>query len=211
MNTHLKFKSAIWALTATVVGLALFVWWPSAEDLSLYALFPLFGLLAFSLMWTHYIAGALRRFFDYPKEILSNHFKITSLVVLFLILAHPFILYLQLYLDGLGLPYQSIPIAYPGVMQRAGIYMGVIALVIFLSYELYRFFKDRPWWRYVEWANVGAMFLILWHGFTLGGELRQPWFQAIWVSYAVLLLSAVTYTEYSKRKDASHGREPLAK
>jgi hypothetical protein len=162
-------------------------------------------------MWTHYIAGALRRFYSHPPDVLSKHFRITSFVTLLLILGHPFLLYLQLYLDGLGLPYQSIPTVYPGIMQQSAIYMGVVALTLFLLYELYRFFKERTWWRFVEWANIGAMFLILWHGFTLGGELRQPWFQAVWVSYAILLACAVTYTGYSKRKDLEHGGEHTAK
>jgi hypothetical protein len=207
MQKQTTFQSTIWAVTAVVVGLAFFVWWPSASDLTLYSLFPLLGLLAFSLMWTHYIAGALRRYFHHSPEILARHFKITSYVTLLLIITHPFILYLQLYLDGLGLPYQSIPAVYPGVMQQLGIAMGVMALGLFLLYELYRFFRERTWWRYVEWANIGAMYLILWHGYTLGGELRQPWFQVVWIAYAILLTCAVTYTGYSKRKDISHGTE----
>lgn len=210
MQKPVLYKSAIWTLTGAVVAVALFVWWPSGSGITLYSIFPLLGLTAFSLMWVHYIASALRRFFRLPDDINSFHYMVTSYLVLILILSHPFIFYIQLYLDGLGLPYQSIPAVYPGIMQRIAVFAGVVALIIFLAYELNRFFHDRSWWRWVERANIGAMFIILWHGFTLGGELREPWFQVVWITYAVVLLYAVAYTGYSKRKESLHGSTPVA-
>lgn len=198
MTTRLN--GGVWLLTLVVLILALVVWWPSTRDLTPYSLFPVFGLIAFSLMWVHYIADALRRYLNAPEGSLRHHFQLTSYVVLFCILAHPGILELQLYLDGLGLPHQSIPAVYTQVIERVAILAGLTALVCFLAFELYRFYKNRPWWRYVEWANIAAMGLILWHGFTLGGELRQPWFQIIWVCYAVTFVAAVLYSEYHKRR-----------
>lgn len=201
-----SYRSLVWAGTLLFVGLAFFVWWPSTKNLTTYALFPIFGLVAFTLMWTHYTAGALREHLRLPEETLRNHFHITSLIVLFCILAHPILLETQLYLDGLGLPYQSIPAVYTTTKERLAILAGITALVCFLLFELYRFFKNRSWWKYVEWANIAAMALILWHGFTLGGELRQPWFQVVWAFYAVTFVCAVAYSGYSKRRKR-HGRE----
>ena len=205
MTNPKHFQLYTWLGTFVVAGLALFVWWPSTENLTSYSLFPLFGLMAFTLMWTHYAAGAMREYFNLPKETLGLHFQLTSYLVLFCIIAHPLLLELQLYLDGLGLPYESIPAVYTTVLERVAVIAGITALVCFLFFELYRFYKDRAWWKYVEWANVGAMFLILAHGFTLGGELRQPWFQVVWLFYAVTLVGAVAYSGYSKRRN-NYGR-----
>lgn len=200
MLTVRNFRYAIWTITVLSVLAAFVVWWPATKNLTTYALFPLFGLLAFSLMWTHYIGGALRRYFSLPDETLRTHFQITSYIVLFCILVHPFLLEFQLFLDGLGLPPQSLFEVYPSVLERLAILAGVVALTCFLAFEFHRFYKEKAWWKYVEWANIGAMLLILWHGFTLGGELRSPWFQVVWLTYAITFVSAVTYTGYHKRR-----------
>ena len=200
------FRSIVWLGTLLAVGLAFFVWWPSTKNLTTYALFPIFGLTAFTLMWTHYTAGTLREYLRLPEDTLSRHFQITSYIVLFCILVHPILLETQLYLDDLGLPYESIPTVYTTLRERLAIIAGITALICFLLYELYRFFKNRPWWKYVEWANVAAMILILWHGFTLGGELRQPWFQVVWAFYAVTFAASVAYSGYSKWRN-NHARQ----
>lgn len=206
MQAAKLFLPLVWIGTLLAVGLAFFVWWPSTENLTTYSLFPIFGLIAFTLMWTHYTAGALREYLQLPDGILKTHFQVTSYIVLFCILVHPILLETQLYLDGLGLPNQSIPAVYTTITERLAIVAGITALICFLLFELYRFFKDRSWWKYVEWANIVAMGLILWHGFTLGGELRQPWFQLVWGFYAVTFIGAVAYSGYSKRRK-NHGRQ----
>lgn len=189
-----------WLLTVTVVALALYVWWPSTKNLTTYSLFPIFGLTAFSLMWTLYVTGALRQYFGCPDGTLKRHSQITSYVVLLCILIHPTLLDLQLYLDGFGLPPQNLFAVYTTLAERLAILAGITALTCFLLFELHRFYKSRPWWKYIEWANIGAMFLILAHGFTLGGELRQPWFQVVWAFYAVTLIGSVAYSYMYKRR-----------
>lgn len=200
MNRTKLFQLGTWLATVTVVGIALFVWWPATNHLTTYTLFPIFGLTAFSLMWIHYVSGALRRYLDLPADTLRLHFQITSYLVLLFILIHPTLLETQLYLDGFGLPPESLLAAYVSTTQRVAILAGVTALVTFLFFELHRFFKAKSWWKYVEWANISAMLLILWHGFTLGGALREPWFQLVWIFYAVTFVLAVAYSGYSKRR-----------
>ena len=203
MNTSKKLQLSAWLLGGLTVFLALFVWWPATENLTVYSLFPIFGLIAFGLMWTHYITGALRRYFAVPSETIKRYFQITSYIVLFSILVHPFLLDFQLFLDGNGLPPFSRNAIYTEGIQQFAIFLGTVSLVFFLLYELHRFFKDRSWWKYIEYANIAAMFLILYHGFTLGGNLREPWFQVVWAFYAVSLLVAVIYTELKKRNTPS--------
>lgn len=197
----------MWLLSAVVVLLAIIVWLPEpGDELTAYVLFPLFGIVAFSLMWTHYIGGAMRRYLGLDKDVLRTQFMVTSYIVLFCILVHPALLEFQLYLDGLGLPLQSLPAVYTEASERLAILAGATALICFLFYELHRFFRDKSWWTYVEWANVAAMLLILWHGFTLGGELKTDWFQTLWVFYGLSFVAAVIYSEYHKRR-YDHGNE----
>lgn len=205
MKSPKLFQLAMWLLTLAVVGAALYVWWPSTENLTTYSLFPIFGLTAFSLMWTHYVGGAAREYFGLPEGTLRRHFQITSYIVLLCILIHPTLIDLQLYLDGFGLPPQNLFAVYTTLAERLAILAGITALTCFLLFELHRFYKNRSWWKYIEWANIAAMFLILAHGFTLGGELRQPWFQVVWAFYAVTLMGSVAYSYIYKRRTISHG------
>src|SRR5690349_1013421 len=99
MQAAKLFLPLVWIGTLLAVGLAFFLWWPSTENLTTYSLFPIFGLIAFTLMWTHYTAGALREYLQLPDGILKTHFQVTSYIVLFCILVHPILLETQLYLD----------------------------------------------------------------------------------------------------------------
>lgn len=205
MTTRTKIVLSSWLLSLLSVVLSFAAWAPRRGSLEPYNVFPLLGLLAFGLMWSHYISGALRAWKGLPKETLSRHFRITSAFVLFFLLAHPFMIELQLFLDGFGTPPGSFAAVYPALIDRVALLAGATALTFFLLFELHRFYGEKPWWKYVEWANVGAMVLILWHGFVLGGELNTPWFKIIWASYAVTFALSVGYTEYHKRR-ISHGK-----
>lgn len=185
------------SLAMFTTGAAFVVWLPSTHGgVSPYVLFPLFGLVAFGLMWGHYVIGAIRQALNVEKSTLKTYWDFTSWVVLFCIIAHPFLLEFQLYLDGRGLPPASLFETYLRPIDRLALLAGLTALVSFLAFELYRFFQNHAWWRYVEWLNVVAMSLILWHGFILGTELRLPWFQAIWAGYAITFVASVAYTGY---------------
>lgn len=210
MTRTRTFRTSIWTLSLLTVVAAVAAWLPSTTNgITTYVLFPLFGIVAFGLMWSHYVSDAVRRYLGLPDSLLRTHFRITSYVVLFCILIHPFLLEFQLYLDGFGLPPQNLLVVYTGGLERLAILAGVVALTCFLAFEFHRLYKDRSWWKYVEWANIGAMVLILWHGFTLGGELRMPWFLIVWTLYAVTFAAAVAYTGYHKRR-TDNGRKENA-
>jgi hypothetical protein len=196
-----------YGLALLTTGLALLVWLPStASGITSYVLFPVFGLVAFGLMWGHYVMGVVRRMFGVDKGALGAYWLVTSWVTLFCILAHPFLVDLQLYIDGLGLPPDSLFTVYVRPLDRVALFAGFTALLSFLSYELYRFFQRKSWWKYVEWLNIVAMCLILFHGFVLGGELRSPWFQVIWIGYALTFAASVAYTGYYERRKNYAGK-----
>lgn len=187
-------------LSLGTVIVALLVWAPHVRELTPHSVFPLLGLVAFGLMWSHYASDAIRRWLGVSADALRLHFQITSPIVLACLLLHPLLFEIQLYLDGLGLPPQSILAAYTAALERAAVLAGVVALLCFLLLEAHRLYGDRTWWRYVGWANIGAMCLILAHGFILGGSFATEWFRAIWIGYAVTFFASIAYSEYDKRR-----------
>lgn len=189
-----------WVLGVLVMLAAITVWvqvrlLPGSE-VTVYDVFPVFGLIAFGLMWTHFIYGALRRYFAVEKPMPYWYGTISSGIVLAMIILHPALLWFMLWLDGFGLP----PVSYLTVYspQLLAVICGSIALGIFLAYELKRRFHSASWWRYIEYLQIAGMLAIFYHGLELGGELDVPWFMAVWWLYFVSFVCAVGYSTYKK-------------
>ena len=191
-----------WSLATFVVVSALTVWTISREPvngLTIYDIFPPLGLTAVGLMWTHFVMGALRRFSGYQRQAHDTYMTVSMGIVLALIILHPGLLWLGLYRDGLGLPPVSYLTAYQS--QLLAVLLGSLGLTIFLAFELKRWFRHKPWWRFIEWAQIVGMSAIFFHALELGKELRTGWFAAIWWGYGITLAIAIIYTAiYNRRK-----------
>jgi len=196
-----RLQLTAWGLAAIVCALAFISWLQHTHlsNITTYDVFPLLGLFAFSLMWTHYMSGVLERFIPARQDALQKFFTITSGIVLGLILAHPLLLEWQLWRDGLGLPPDSVFALYADTAGRGAVILGSVSLMIFLAFEAKRFFGQKSWWKYIEYANVVAMFAILYHAYVLGGEIRG-WYQGVWIFYGLSLIAALTYGEINKRR-----------
>lgn len=204
MNSQ-RFKIFTWALGVAVVVAGLAAWSATRlvdGEIGRYELFPILGITAFSLMWTHYVSDALRRKLGYDDSVIRQYFKITAWIVLVCILAHPLLFYVQLYRDGLGVPPESYLMVYTDAVSRFALILGTLSLFAFLAFELHRKFKDASWWRFVEYANVVAMFAIFYHALRLGGEVASGWFRVLWFFYAITLAIAIAYTYAHKSKVA---------
>lgn len=185
-----------WILGGVVVAIALLAWLtmrkPLNGGLDAYGIFPLFGLIAFSVMWTHYIMWAARNMAGVQASKKRLYGVLSGNLVLALIIAHPTLLIVSLWLDGLGLPPMSYLQAYPG--HELAFVTAIIGLSLFLAYESHRWFSDKKWWHWVLDVQVIAMAAIFYHSLTLGQELARPsWFQAVWWFYGLTLLGAVVY------------------
>lgn len=194
--TPRRLQLVAWSLSTLVAVIAVVAWgqgvrWRLA-GLSTYQIFPLLGLLAFSLMWSHYIAAVLRLHYKHDKAVLSRYFEVTSLVVLGAILLHPGLLGWQLWRDGLGLP-PGNELHYVAPDMRLYIVIAMISLTLFLAYEFRRKFGTRSWWKYIAHSTDIAMILIFIHSLKLGSQLQTGWFRAVWYLYGVTLLGALGY------------------
>ncbi len=204
---------AIGVLTSVVIGLAALAWVQGVRgELTPYVLFPLLGIVAWVLMWMHYVSGSLKRYLglDGNDTLLRGYAKVTGYIVLCLLLLHPGLLYIALYNDGLGLPPYSAFAVYQTLGMRIALILGSVALTAFLLFELGRWFRHKGWWRYIEWANVAAMGLIFIHGLLIGGGITG-WFRVVWVALGLALVAAVAYNwyydRYIKNGAIHHGRE----
>ncbi len=198
-----RLQSIAWGLSGAVTVLAIVAWgqrfnW-QFDRLNAYGWFPLFGLLAFSLMWTHYIMGALRRYSGQDKTVLKKYFRVTSFVVLLALILHPAILAWQLWRAGLGLPPGSYR-QYIGPALYGAILLGAAAWLAFMAFEFHRWWGKRPWWRFVQYASDVAMVAVFLHGLRLGGELQSGWFVGVWWFYGLTLLLAIIYGYQARRQ-----------
>src|SRR5262249_44844052 len=149
---------------------------------STYLLFPVFGLIAFSTMWSQYAAGLIRRLAGVPPTALKGYFDATGYIVLLAILLHPGLLIWQLWRDGAGLPPHS-DLTYVAPALRAFVVLGLINLSILLLFELRRWFSGKAWWRPVPYVVDVVMFSIFIHGLKLGDQLQMGWFRGVWFFY----------------------------
>lgn len=197
-----NFQIAAWLLSLTVCVVALVAWgrdygW-DLSTLSAYSLFPLLGLTAFSIMWSHYINGTLRDLLGLDGKLLDAYYKLTGYLVLALICLHPGILIYSRFRDGYGLPphsYESY--VKPGLGWIT--LLGTASLLVFLAYELHRVYSKRKWWHFVEEAGDVAMLAIMYHGLRLGTQLtHQGWFRDVWLFYFVTLVAVLVRSYYNK-------------
>ncbi len=190
-----QLRFTMWGTTIFAVTVSVIVWgqglgWDMSR-VTMYKLFPLLGLLAFGLMWSHYITGAARHLGGLDKALTRRYFTLTSLAVLALILLHPGLLIFGLWNDGFGLPPGSYLEHYVAPGLKWAVLLGSISLLVFLAFELHRWFGDRSWWRFVQYATDLAMLAIVIHGFKLGTHLQSGWFRVVWLFYAVTLLASI--------------------
>jgi hypothetical protein len=205
MTPTKQLRFIMWTLGALVILLAVFAWAHvrlTGRPLTSYDVFPVLGLSAFGLMWTHYIAAALKRLLGAPDGSLKLYFKVTQWIVLALIVLHPGIFITSLWVDGFGLPPGSYLTVYTDTAARTALLAGSSSLLIFLAFELHHWFRKASWWKYIEYFNIFAMFAILYHGLTLGGELGLAWFKIVWLVYALTLAAAIVYNKIQQKREA---------
>ncbi len=193
-----------WGLSVATTIISLAIWLQALggrHSISTYKLFPLLGLVAFGLMWGHYIVGSLRRLLGVDKAVLERYFMVTGWIVLIAIVLHPGLLIWQLWRDGFGLPPGSVLENYVSPALRGVTVLGSISLLAFLAFELHHKYRDRSWWCWVERASDVAILLVAYHGLRLGSHLQRGWFQKVWIFYAITLVVSLFYVYYSRIRE----------
>jgi hypothetical protein len=158
-----------------------------ADSSLLAAIFPVFGLLAFTLLWLHSISGVfeerLRKMFDFDAFV-----RWTALAILASIILHPLLL-LFLIQFKVGLLFQG---------HSAPIWLGVIGLVLLLTYDIGKMLKGhaffaRNWNAILIISNTGFI-LTFFHSLLLGSDLQAGLLRWLWIFYGVTAILAIIYT-----------------
>lgn len=203
MSNKTLVKITGWGSALIGTALSLYVWGASlswkVSNVTAYSLFPVLGLVVYSLMISHYLTSTIRVMSDQPRAIVKNYLTITSTIVLICILLHPTILIYKLWSAGHGLPPASYT-SYVASSMVLWVYVGTLSWVAFLLYELRRKYVTQPWWKYIQYASDIAMIGIFFHGLKLGQHLGSGWFQAVWYIYGFILLASLSYSYGLKKK-----------
>ncbi len=154
------------------------------------AVFPLLGLWAWSLMWSHYALAAVRIL--NPQLIKNKTYSMVSgYAVLLLILLHPALIYWNLWTKQDKLPPLSV-YSYVGSSLKLFVVFGSVALTLFLAYEVLERIKNRPlitrYWPWISLSQMLAMTLVFIHAVALGRTLGISWFEFYWVILGALLI-----------------------
>jgi len=196
-----------WGVIASlipIIGMPLYVWGQAIDwqifSVSVFQLFPLLGLLAFVIMWWHFLIGFIGSINrgQSCKELKSIH-SISSKVVFVLILLHPILLALALSNIGLGLPPESYR-TYVGAGNSIFVTYGTLALSAFLLYDLARWLKKKKWvssnWSYIDAVDDVAFVAIFFHGLYLGQHLQSGWLKTVWLLLGVSAGFFIVYKHY---------------
>ncbi len=190
-------NAAVSIITIAVAVAAILTWGQARSwqlgGLSIYQIFPVFGILAFSLMWAQYVASSLQTFFKAKHSPLKTYFEVTSILVLIAIMLHPGLLAWQLWHDGFGLPPGSYLSHYVVPSLAWAALLGTVSLLVFLAYELRRVFRKHKWWRFMIYLSDAAMIAIFFHALALGSQLQLGWFRDLWFFYGITLVIMVAY------------------
>lgn len=200
MNRKLT-KSIIVTASLVSVIYPVWVWYGSAnlvlDKIVLFDIFPLFGLIAFANMWLHIVGGALRShiepYFDFEKFIL-----LSSNIVLVTIILHPVLAFTALALNGGGNIFDFVLNG-----NEYLIWIAIVALVIFLVYEVLKHFRSRSVfaknWLLIKFISTLGFFLILIHSLGIGRDLQTGPLRIVWLFYGITASIATFYTYFLKR------------
>lgn len=153
------------------------------------AIFPLLGVWAWFIMWTHYAFWWIEKHNEVIKPN-NNYDKISMWLVLALILLHPGLLALEQYRLFGVLPPESFN-TYVSADLQVFVSMGSLALLLFLGYEVAHRLRSSDWLKrrrgWVSVSQAAAMILIFIHGLMIGETVLQGWMLIIWILLGIVL------------------------
>jgi len=151
-------------------------------------IFPLLGILAFTLLWLHTISGVfepwLRKLFDFDLFV-----QVTSIIIFVSFVLHPFLL--LIYSD----------FSFTKVFSYADLYyirLGIIGFLLLITYDIGKFLKKydffvRNWDTILVVSTVGFLFTFP-HSLVIGSDLQSGTLRVVWIFYGVTAILSTIYT-----------------
>ena len=185
-----------------LVALSVYVWGSALEwkleDLSALSVFPVLGLVAFTVMWWHFLLGFVKDLSPSFVKIKNLH-KTSSILVFFLIILHPLLLAFYGVSNNIDQP-PELFFLYVGESNKFYIVLGYLALTIFLLYDLARWLKNKAVvknnWLIVDSIDDVAFVAIFFHSLMIGSHVQTGWFKYLWIFYGVSGLIFIATKHY---------------
>ena len=185
-----------------IVLLPVYFWGDSfAWDLSrlnLYLLFPLLGMLAFSIMWTQVVVGTFKEKFGNVNKFFSR----TGVAVFLLFFFHPVLAIVAQFKSVGLLPLQSL-FDLVGPVQKKFLILGMIAFTIFILYEVVlrvaALKRIRKLNKFFEIASEFGVILVFIHSINLGSHLQEGFLKYVWWFYGITAILMIGWKHFGKK------------
>jgi len=186
---------AIVMLIPVYFWLSLISW--NLSSVNLYYLFPLLGMLAFSLMWIQTVVGTFDNKFGQIFS-LERFYSITGLSVLILFVSHPLLASFAQWRSGSGLLLQSL-FNLVESDNKIFLILGMTAFTIFILYEfvprLSKFDIIRKIAPVFQWLSYLGVILVWIHSINLGTHLQTGALKYIWMFYGISAIAMFLYSQ----------------
>lgn len=153
------------------------------------AAFPLFGLLAFTLLWMQLMLGSLMPWMKKLYRGIERFHRSQGVLVFLFAVTHP-----SLLIIGVGIErYLAKDFISSGLTpylllgQTAIFVLGLTVLMALLRTVTW----VKHWWRAVHLLNYVIFTLVWFHSWNLGSDIRGTALEYIWVGYGLAFIGAV--------------------
>lgn len=151
-------------------------------------IFPMFGLLAFSLLWLHSISGAfepwLRKHVNFDVFVSR-----TATLILIAIILHPLLL-----LIDMRFSLQDTFLYY----GKTAVWLGIIGWLLLISYDITKPFKKyavvaKRWNSILIISNIGFV-ITFFHALKAGSDLQSGFLKYLFIFYGVTAIICLIWT-----------------
>jgi hypothetical protein len=152
------------------------------------ALFPAFGLAAFSIMYLHIIGRPFAQMLE--KYVPFRLFEsASSTAVLALIILHPLVRTVYYLMQGFSL--------LPPVDLIVPIGLGVVGFCMLLTYDMGRLLYRNRWVAghtvAIDVVSTLGFYVIAVHALSLGSDLQVGTLRTVWLAYSATAAGASLY------------------
>lgn len=159
----------------------------SLDDTIIYNLFPIFGVLAFTILWLHVISGV---FEERLKELINFDLYVrrTAWIVFVGIIMHPL-----LALFAFDFSFWNIFDVY----GRLPIFLAITAWFLLITYDIGRLLQQKEFfvlhWRKILFISTIGIILSFFHSILIGGDLQVGPLRVLWIFYGSTAILASIY------------------
>lgn len=177
----------IWAAVAYPLLTVIFARTWALDETLLYNLFPIFGVMAFTILWLHVISGVFER--DLRKLInFDLYVRRTAWIVFVSIIMHPLLALFSFDFDLWGIidVYGTWPIR-----------LAVTGWLLLITYDIARLLHKKEFfrrhWRKILFISTIGIILAFFHSIWIGSDLQSGPLRFLWIFYGVTAILATIY------------------